>query len=131
MPAPTTIKPRVERIERRSFLEFAVEAGFESEPFANHVRGRKRQNRRGEKRGVQQAEGEKPSRPLPCERDQGLGGFSGAGNLVRPCAFRVAAQQTMMKNTMTMQEMLPTSTSMRACLYWRGPTRFSTKPACK
>ena len=49
--------------------------------------------------------------------------------VVMPFLFNVAAQQTMMKNTIAIQVMLPTSTSSRACLYCLGPTRFSTNPA--
>ena len=48
-----------------------------------------------------------------------------------PETYSVAAVHTMMKNTMTMQLMLPAITSARACAYCRGPTRFSTKPACR
>ena len=66
----------VERIERRGFVEFVVDAGFEAEAFADHVRGGKRQDRRGEERGVEQAEGEEVGGPLPCQRHQGFGGFA-------------------------------------------------------
>ena len=40
--------------------------------------------------------------------------------LVMPWALSVAAHANDDEKTMTMQEMLPTSTSKRACLYWRG-----------
>src|SRR6266851_807045 len=47
-----------------------------------------------------------------------------------PDVYSVAAVQTMMKNTIAMQLMLPMATSARACGYCRTDTFFSTKLAC-
>src|SRR5580704_10005903 len=45
------------------------------------MRGGERQNRGGEERGVQQTERKGKSRPLPRQRDQGLGGLDRIGNV--------------------------------------------------
>src|SRR5438045_2478542 len=47
-----------------------------------------------------------------------------------PDAYKVAAVHTMMKNTITMQLMLPIRTSALACGYCLTDTFFSTNPAC-
>src|ERR1700730_17665471 len=48
-----------------------IDAGFKAEAFANHVRGRERQNGSGEDRGVQQTECEQVARQGTWERAQG------------------------------------------------------------
>ena len=68
----------------------------------------------------------RPAAHFPANGTRALAASPASLMVVRPLALSVAAQQIMMKNTMAMQEMLPTSTSHRACLYWRGPTFFST-----
>ena len=121
----------VEAVEGGSFFDFVVDASFEAEAFADDVGGGEREDRGGEKRSVEQAEGEEVGGPLPASGARAAAAWAASVILVMPFLFSVAAQQTMMKKTMTMQEMLPTRTSRRACLYCLGPTRFSTKPACR
>src|SRR5260370_26455531 len=48
-----------------------------------------------------------------------------------PFTKSVDEVHTMIKKTMIMQLMLPTSTSFRVVGYWRGPTLFSTTAACR
>ena len=71
--------------------------------------------------------------PAPRQRRSEPCAASAASEMLRHGRGRSAWRrvQTIMKKTIAMQEMLPTITSMRACLYCRGATRFSTKPACR
>src|SRR2546426_12112424 len=66
---------------------------------------------------------------FPARGTRALAASAASVMLRWPEAYNVAAVQTMMTKTMTMQLMLLNLTSPRACGYRRGPTRFSTKLA--
>src|SRR5205807_8627782 len=64
---------------------------------------------------------------LPANGRKAIAAVFASGMSWIPCTYRVAAVQTMMKNTITMQLILPTSTSFRVVGYCLGPTLFSNR----
>ncbi len=71
----------IEAVEDFRFAEAAVDAGFESQTFADVVGRREGQDRGGHQRSVDQSHGEQNAGELAGERNQGAGGFGDIGDL--------------------------------------------------
>ena len=89
---------------------------FEAQAFADYVSCGERKDGRGEERGVEQAEGEEVGGEASGEGTRAAAAWAASVMLVMPFLFRVAAQQMMMKKTITMQEMLPTR-DVETCVF--------------
>ena len=64
----------VEPVKYRCFAEFPPYAGFESQALANRVSSRKRQDRGGKQRGIEQSHREQNIGVIAGQRPQRLGG---------------------------------------------------------
>jgi len=102
-------------------------ARLETKPFANHDAQWKAQNRRREERSVNRPKANRMPAPRPA-RGINACAACGIGNITMAEAYRVAAVQTMKKNTITMQLTPRTAHPRVPADYWRGLTFFSTKP---
>ena len=58
-----------------------IDAGLKAQSLTNHVGGRKRQNRRGKERRIEQAEGKQHASPFSGQGHQGPGRVRGVGDV--------------------------------------------------